>query len=178
MTCLSVSPCRFVLHRTYQNRKRPEKKGREPSGTEAWEDRTQEIVLLENDAKKETIMFINRNYPSKQVRAGTFFTPPVSFSDICVGPEREGFLSGFIQRKEGQQAEMSRNRPGTEEGGVCPTWEPAQEGYSELLLLENYPLSACFFWTKAVWNQSCWIASKWDVTVRVWHRSWSQIVNR
>lgn len=95
-------------------------------------------------------MFINRNYPSKQVRAGAYFTPPVSFPDFCVGPEREGFHSGLIQRKEGQQAEMSRNRPGTEEGGVCPAREPAQEGYSELLLLENYPLSAYFYWTEVV----------------------------
>lgn len=67
ITCLSVSPCWVVLHRTHQNRKRPEKKGREPSGTEAWEDGTQEIVLLETDAVKETIMFINCNYPSTQV---------------------------------------------------------------------------------------------------------------
>lgn len=56
---------------------------------------------------------------------------PASFSDFCVGPEGEGFLSGFIQCEERQQAEMPRDRAGTEEGGVCPTGEPAQEGYSD-----------------------------------------------
>lgn len=43
------------------------KKGQELSGTEAWEDGTQEIVLLENDAEKETMMFINYNYLPMQV---------------------------------------------------------------------------------------------------------------
>lgn len=72
-----------------------------------------------------------------------FVSFSVSFSDFCVGPEGEGFLSGFIQCEEGQQAEMSRDRAGTEEGGVCPTGEPAQEGYSDAP-------SACLFWKEVV----------------------------
>lgn len=85
----------------------------------------------------------------------------VSFSDFCVGPEGEGVLSGFIQREEGQQAEMSRDRAWTKEGGVRPTWEPAQKGYSDAL-------SAYLFWIGAVWNQSRLIAWKWNMSVQVW----------
>lgn len=77
---------------------------------------------MESDAEKETIMFtvITLDAGSKCLVREPYFNHPVSVSDVCVGPEGEGFFSGFNQRKEGQQAEMSRDRPGTEEGGVCP----------------------------------------------------------
>lgn len=92
-------------------------------------------------------MFINCNYPSTQVLnvtlracAGALCQSSCPlFSDFRVGPEGEGFLSGLVQREEGQPAEMSGDRPGAEEGGVCPAGEPAQEGFSELPLLENCP---------------------------------------
>lgn len=96
-----------------------------------------------------------------------FVSFPVTFSDVCVGPEGEGFLSGFIQCEEGQQAEMPRDRAWTEEGGVRPTWEPAEEGYSDAP-------SAYLFWIEVVWNQSRLIAWKWNMSVQVWHVSWVQ----
>ena len=55
----------------------------------------------------------------------------VSVSDIGVGSEGEGVLSGLLHSEEGQQAEDSGDQPGAEERGVCQTREPTQEGQSE-----------------------------------------------
>lgn len=49
------------------------------------------------------------------------FLISVSVSDVSVGSEGKGFLSGFLRSEEGQQAEESGDQSGAEERGVCQT---------------------------------------------------------
>lgn len=184
MTCLSVSPCWFALRRTYQNRKRPEKKGREPSGTEAWEERTQEIVLLENDAEKETIMFINCNYPSMQVLnvipracAGAFFHSSCPFFRRPCWTWRRRPLLWLPPAWRGTTGWNVSRSAWNRRGRSVSSLRTSSRRLQWITVIRKLPPSACLFWTEAVWSQSCWIAWKWDVTVRVWHEPWAQIAN-